>query len=126
MVCLAFGFATLFWSVLQPWWTFPWSLLGDQTSLLGNLSEYSAPIWAALRRASSSGGTIIPFALMIGALAHLPATQVGVAAMTEPVVATIVAWAWLGESLAPAQIIGGVIVLHRHRARPDRPLTSSC
>jgi drug/metabolite transporter (DMT)-like permease len=57
------------------------------------------------------GGTIIPFALIIGSLAHLPATQVGVAAMTEPVVATIAAWAWLGESLAPAQILGGVVVL---------------
>jgi drug/metabolite transporter (DMT)-like permease len=110
LVCLAFGFATLFWSVLQPWWTFPWSLLGSSTSLLGNLSEYSAPVWL-LCLGIIIGGTIIPFALMIGALAHLPATQVGVAAMTEPVVATIVAWAWLGEALAPAQVIGGVIVL---------------
>lgn len=110
LVCLAFGFATLFWSVLQPWWTFPWHLLGEQTSLLGNLSDQEAPVWA-LCLVIIIGGTIIPFALMIGSLAHLPATQAGVAAMTEPVVATIVAWAWLGESLAVAQIIGGLVVL---------------
>ncbi|MDQ3086657.1 MAG: EamA family transporter [Actinomycetota bacterium] len=29
----------------------------------------------------------------------------------EPVVATLVAWAWLGETLATPQLIGGVVVL---------------
>jgi drug/metabolite transporter (DMT)-like permease len=31
--------------------------------------------------------------------------------MAEPVVATIVAWAWLGEALGPAQLAGGAVVL---------------
>jgi drug/metabolite transporter (DMT)-like permease len=110
LVCLAFGFAALFWSIFQPWWTFPWSRLSARTSLLGHLDGISAPVWV-LCVVIILAGTVLPFALMIGSLAHLPATQAGVAAMTEPVVATIAAWAWLGESLAPAQLIGGVIVL---------------
>lgn len=110
LVCLAFGFATLFWSILQPWWTFPWSRLRARTSLLGHLDGISAPVWL-LCIAIIVAGTVLPFALLIGSLAHLPATQAGVAAMTEPVVATIAAWAWLGESLTPAQLIGGAVVL---------------
>ena len=31
--------------------------------------------------------------------------------MLEPVVATVVAWLWLNESLAPVQIAGAVVVL---------------
>jgi drug/metabolite transporter (DMT)-like permease len=125
LVCLAFGFAALFWSVLQPWWTFPWARLRARTSLHGHLASTAAPVWL-LCVMVIVGGTIIPFALMIGSLAHLPATQVGVAAMTEPIVATIIAWAWLGESLAPAQLIGGVVVLAgivlAQTARPSDPV----
>jgi drug/metabolite transporter (DMT)-like permease len=56
-------------------------------------------------------GTIIPFALAIGALRHLAATQLGIALTFEPVAASVVAWAWLGESFATAQLIGGAVVL---------------
>jgi drug/metabolite transporter (DMT)-like permease len=31
--------------------------------------------------------------------------------MLEPVVATIVAWIWLGESLSAAQLAGAAVVL---------------
>jgi drug/metabolite transporter (DMT)-like permease len=124
LVCLAFGFAALFWSILQPWWTFPWSRLSARTSLLGHLDGTSAPVWL-LCLLIIVGGTIVPFALIIGALAHIPATQAGVAAMTEPVVATIAAWAWLGEALTPAQVLGGVVVLLgivlAQTARPSQP-----
>ena len=56
-------------------------------------------------------GTIAPFALTIGALRHLAATRVGITMTFEPVAATVVAWAWLGETLSTAQIAGGAIVL---------------
>jgi drug/metabolite transporter (DMT)-like permease len=29
----------------------------------------------------------------------------------EPVAASVVAWAWLGETLSTAQIVGGAVVL---------------
>jgi drug/metabolite transporter (DMT)-like permease len=31
--------------------------------------------------------------------------------MLEPVVATVVAWAWLGEARGAAQLVGGCVVL---------------
>ena len=45
------------------------------------------------------------------ALRHLPATRVAIVAMLEPLVATLVAWAWLDEELAAVQLAGGAIVL---------------
>jgi drug/metabolite transporter (DMT)-like permease len=44
-------------------------------------------------------------------LRHLPATRVAIIAMVEPVVATAVAWGWLGESLATLQLAGAGVVL---------------
>jgi drug/metabolite transporter (DMT)-like permease len=42
---------------------------------------------------------------------HITATRVGIAAMLEPVVATVSAWIWLRESLGAAQLAGGAVVL---------------
>ena len=56
-------------------------------------------------------GTIFPFALSLGALHHLPATRVSIVAMIEVVLASIVAWVWLEETLSAAQLAGGAIVL---------------
>jgi drug/metabolite transporter (DMT)-like permease len=49
--------------------------------------------------------------LLVSALRHLPATRVGIIAMLEPVVATIVAWVWLGESLGAVQLAGAAVAL---------------
>jgi drug/metabolite transporter (DMT)-like permease len=56
-------------------------------------------------------GAIVPFALIVGSLRHISATRAGITAMLEPVVAIAVAWAWLGESLAPVQLSGAVLTL---------------
>jgi drug/metabolite transporter (DMT)-like permease len=110
LLCLGFGFATLFFSVVAPWWTFPWGLVSDTVSLLGNLASVHAPVWALLTWVIVLG-TIVPFVLLVGALRHLPATRVAIIAMLELVLATLVAWAWLGESLTVAQLGGAAIVL---------------
>jgi drug/metabolite transporter (DMT)-like permease len=110
LLCYGFLFASLFWAVVAPWWDFPFGVLGKDVSLLGNLSEYHLPVWA-LVTSNVLIGTVVPFVLLIRALRHLPATRVAIAAMAEPVVATVVAWAWLGERLGTVQVIGGAIVL---------------
>jgi drug/metabolite transporter (DMT)-like permease len=56
-------------------------------------------------------GGILPFALIVSALRHISATRAGITAMLEPVVAIIVAWAWLGESLRPVQLSGAALTL---------------
>lgn len=110
LLCFGFFFASLLFAVLAPWWRFPFGLLGSDASLLGNLTGSTVPMWVLLV-SNVLLGTVIPFVLLVRALRHLSATRVAIAAMSEPVVATIVAWAWLGERLGPAQLAGGAIVL---------------
>lgn len=56
-------------------------------------------------------GTIVPYLLVVGSLRHLPPTSVGIIGMTEPVLASAVAWVTLGETLNPAQLAGGALLL---------------
>jgi drug/metabolite transporter (DMT)-like permease len=105
-----FLFAALFWAAAQPWWTFPGSYVRGDASLLGHLESVHAPIWLLVAWMIVLG-TIVPFVLVVGALRHVPATRVGIVAMLEPVVAILVAWAWLGESLAAVQLVGAALTL---------------
>ena len=54
---------------------------------------------------------IVPFLLVVFALRQISATEAGITGMLEPVVAIAVAWAWLGESLEPAQLVGAALTL---------------
>lgn len=105
-----FLFATLLWAAVQPLWEFPWAVLGDSVSLQGNLSEYSAPIWLLVGFIVVVG-TMVTFSLLNGALRHLSATRASIVSTLEPVIATVVAWLWLGETFGVAQLVGGGIVL---------------
>jgi drug/metabolite transporter (DMT)-like permease len=110
VACYGFLFAALFWFLVQPLWKFPLGRLDESASLLGNLAEVSVPAWL-LVGFLIVGGTMASFGLIISALRHIPATRVGIVAMLEPVAATVVAWAWLGEELGPEQLAGGAVVL---------------
>lgn len=105
-----FFFATLFWTVAAPWWNFPAGRVGHDVSLLGNLASTHLPVWALMLWVVVLGA-IVPFGLIVGALRHISATRAGITAMLEPVVAIVVAWAWLGESLAPVQLSGAALTL---------------
>lgn len=105
-----FFFAALLWAVVQPLWNFPWDALDDEVSLQENLSEYSAPVWALVAFIVVIG-TMVTFSLLTGSLRHISATRASIVATLEPVVATVIAWAWLGESFGPTQLLGGAIVI---------------
>jgi drug/metabolite transporter (DMT)-like permease len=105
-----FLFATLFWSLLAPWWNFPGHRVAADVSLLGHLASTHLPIWSLMLWMVVLG-TIVPFALVVGALRHISATRAGVTAMLEPVLAIVVAWAWLGESLDVTQLSGAAVTL---------------
>lgn len=105
-----FLFATLFWAVINPLWQFPWEVLNDTVSLQGNLSEHTAPVWILIAFIVVVG-TMITFTLLTGALRHITATRASIVATLEPVIATVVAWLWLGETFGTAQLIGGAVVL---------------
>ena len=105
-----FLFAALLWAVVQPLWEFPWDVLDDNVSLQGNLSEYSAPIWLLVAFIVLIG-TMVTFSLLVGSLRHISATRASIVATLEPVVATVIAWAWLGETFGATQLVGGAIVI---------------
>jgi drug/metabolite transporter (DMT)-like permease len=110
LLCWGFLFATIFWAIVLPWWTFPFDVPGNSVSLLGNLSHLHLPIWA-LMTWMIVFGTIAPFFLIVGSMRHITATRAGILAMIEPVVATLVAYGWLDETLGATQLVGGAIVL---------------
>ena len=105
-----FLFATIFCSFLAPWWTFPGRRVDDHVSLLGNLASTHVPLWLLMLWMVVLGA-IVPFGLIVSALRHISATRAGITAMLEPVVAIVVAWAWLGESLQPVQLSGAALTL---------------
>ena len=105
-----FFFATLFWSLVAPWWNFPAGRVDDSVSLLGHLSSSHLPTWALMAWMVVLG-TIVPFALVVAALRRISATRVGITAMLEPVLAIVIAWAWLGETLDPLQVSGAAVTL---------------
>ena len=110
VLCYGFGFAALFWALVQPLWLFPAGRLDDDVSLLGRLSEWELPVWLLMLFVVFVG-TMVTFLLVTAALRHVSATRVAIIAMLEPVAAGIVAFAWLGESFGALQLAGGGIVL---------------
>jgi drug/metabolite transporter (DMT)-like permease len=110
LLCFGFFFASLFWAVVQPWWSFPYGLPGRTISLLGNLDDVHLPLWALLLWMICLG-TIAPFFLLIGSMQHISATQAGLLAMIEPVLATVIAYLWLDQTLGASQLVGGAVVL---------------
>ena len=123
LLAWGFAFAGLFWAVAQPWWSFPLEQVDGSASLLGRLADTSAPVWLLLGYVVVLG-TVVPFVLFVSALHHVPATRVTIVAMLEPVLAAIIAWAWLEEELGALQVVGGLIVLAgvvlAQTARPDQ------
>ena len=110
LLAWGFVFATLFWAVAQPWWSFPGGALAEDVSLLGRLEDVHAPVFVLLAYIVIFG-TIVPFLLMVNALHYVSPARATIVATAEPVLAGLVAWAWLREELGPGQILGGLLVL---------------
>lgn len=74
---------------------------------------------------SASFGTVIPFGVFNLGLEHLRATRATIVAISEPIFAAVIAFAWLGERLEAWQMLGGaavlaaVILVHRQRERDE-------
>lgn len=104
-----FIFATITWSIVAPWWTFPWSdLLITTQPLLGD--GLAVPVWVIMVWGVLLG-TIAPFLLVLGSLRRIGAQRAGIVGTTEPLWAGIIALALLGETFTAVQGIGGVVVL---------------
>ena len=110
LLAWGFLFASVFWAVVVPWWSFPGHALAVDASLGGKLAAHHLPVWL-LAVWMVVLGTIVPFFLLVSALRHVSATTAGIVAMLEPVVGALVGWAWLNEALDGVQPAGAAVVL---------------
>ena len=125
LLAWGFLFAAIFWALVQPWWTFPLGRVDGQASLAGRLEGFDAPV-ALLLSYVVLLGTIVPFVMLVTALHYIRATRATILAMLEPVLAAVVAYAWLGEELTGPQIAGALLVLGGvGLAQTARPATGS-
>lgn len=104
----AWGFAAaaVFWSVLLPWWSFPFGLLDDRVAVVGT----TAPAWLLITWVVLLG-TVVPFALALYGIRRIGSARSGLLGTTEPVLAGLVAWIVLGEILTGWQLAGACVVL---------------
>jgi drug/metabolite transporter (DMT)-like permease len=94
----AFGFATLFWSLVTPWWGFPFDELGSLRNAL-------------LAAGVVVVGTLLPFICMVAALRHIPAPRAAIVATLEPVLAGVFAWFLHDQALTAVQVSGALMVV---------------
>lgn len=109
----SFALAGLFWSLLLPWRTYPFSSLAGQVDLAqvsdGRLGG-TVPVWVLVAWVVLLG-TVAPFGLVLGGLSRIGAARSGLIGTAEPALAGMVAWVVIGEQLAPVQIAGAAVVL---------------
>jgi drug/metabolite transporter (DMT)-like permease len=97
---LLWGFLTsvAIWSLVAPWWSWPLDALRD-------------PGVALAVAGVGLVGTLLPFALAVGAVRVVSAASAGIAATSEPVFAAAFAWVLLDQRLTAAQLAGGALVV---------------
>ena len=104
------GVAAVFWSLVLPWWNFPFEFLTNTYRLEGSLSNYSAPGWAIVLWMIVVG-TVIPYLLTITGIRELSASTGSVIGMIEPLFAGVIAWWLLSEAFNTTQLIGCAVLL---------------
>jgi len=105
-----FAMSTVFWSVAQPWASFPWQALGKTAEIATRDGLIHVPV-LGLTAYMVLLGTVVTFGGINIAFRHLTAGQAGLFGMLEPPVASLIAWATLGENLLAIQIGGGLLIL---------------
>lgn len=104
-----FIFATATWTIVLPWWSFPWAVLGEmstsETTQVPALPIWGIMLWGVLL------GTVVPFLLVLGSLRRIGAQRAGIVATTEPLWAGLIAIFVLGEMLTWVQALGGCVVV---------------
>ncbi|MFY7812574.1 MAG: DMT family transporter [Candidatus Nanopelagicaceae bacterium] len=103
-VC-SFGLVFIF-----PIWEYPIDALEKDLNLLGVFSNYSLPAWVLVLWIIVMG-TIAPYLLTLAGLKILSASTASIFGMMEPVLAGMIAWWWLSESLTAIQLLGCLVVI---------------
>ena len=104
------GFASIFWLVVLPPWSFPFEVFSMQMDLGGIAAGTMLPGWLLIG-AAAIFGTVVPYMLVLSGMKMLTASTSSVIGMLEPVIAGAFAWIWFGQSWDFIQLIGAAIVL---------------
>jgi drug/metabolite transporter (DMT)-like permease len=104
------GFASIFWLVVLPPWSFPFEVFSMQMDLGGIAAGTMLPGWLLIG-AAAIFGTVVPYMLVLSGMKMLTASTSSVIGMLEPVIAGAFAWIWFGQSWDVIQLIGAAIVL---------------
>jgi hypothetical protein len=104
------GFASIFWLVALPPWSFPFEVFSVQMDLGGIAKGTVLPGWLLIG-AAAIFGTVVPYMLVLSGMKMLTASTSSVIGMLEPVIAGAFAWIWFGQSWDLIQLIGAAIVL---------------
>jgi drug/metabolite transporter (DMT)-like permease len=98
VLVIGFAVAAVVWGFILPWWGWPVDRLADPEILLRVLGVGLI-------------GTLFPFLLAVNAVRVISAAVAGIAATTEPIFASGLAWLLLGQALAGLQLLGGGLVV---------------
>jgi len=118
------GFASVFWLIVLPPWTFPFEVFTTRMDLGGIAAGTVLPGWL-LVGASVILGTVVPYLLTLSGMKLLTASTSSVIGMLEPVTAGAFAWIWFGQSWDFIQLIGaatvlvGIYLADRAKTSPD-------
>ena len=110
MLIFGMTFASLFWLVVVPPWTFPFEVFTTQMNLGGIAEGTMVPGWVMIG-AAAIFGTVVPYMLVLSGMRYLTASTSSVIGMLEPVIAGAFAWAWFSQSWDLIQLIGAATVL---------------
>ena len=88
----------------------PWSLPGEVMAADAAFGAWDVPVWVLLVTCAVVS-TALAYVLSINSLRLLPANVVSVLAIIEPIVATVLAWLLLGQTLTIVQVAGAAILL---------------
>lgn len=102
-------FAAGMWLVVAPLWQMPWSSMDAPTSLGPRIDDTVAV--GVLVAYVTVVGTIVAFSLLIAGTPRIGPSAAAVTAMVEPIVASVLAWIVLGQSLTPVQVVALVVAL---------------
>ena len=110
MLIFGMGFASIFWLVVLPPWSFPFEIFTMKMDLGGIAAGTMVPGWLMMA-AVAILGTVIPYLCVLTGMRLLTASTSSVIGMLEPVIAGIFAWIWFSQSWDAIQLIGAVVVL---------------
>jgi len=110
MLVWGFGITSVLFAIVQPWWSFPFSIFKEEINLNGHFSGHHLPGWLLLAFIVLIG-TVLPYLFVLGGVNALSPQVASIIGMLEPVLAGIFGWVLLRETFTTIQLIGAAVVL---------------